>query len=522
MKNKLHRYEFDITAPIDIPAIIKKLLEVQQKYLLGCIYAYMHNTVNAQSLKKELQKHLPWMELAYAHHEQKQGVKFIVYGFNEKPYNDDIRTEVIASLEKKSEQASRELDSCKKNLVQKYFNDHLTSLPNIFKLRQDLHEVEDITLIDITIDDFKSINSFYGFFVGDFTLENIADYLRQIPEANVYKMPGGEFIVLLHKHFSYYELKEYLEEFYEKLSRIDIVYNDTRITLDFTIAAVTASSIENILAKLSMALSFAQKNRLPYFIYEDKLELESDYRENIAIVTKIREAIREDRIVAYYQPIVDNSTGAVEKYETLVRLINEQGEVLSPDQFLQISKKTKSYSAITKKIMQDALEMFADTEYEFSINISIDDIINQDTYDFIIETLRRCKFSERIVFELIESDAMSDMERVLEFVKEIKRYGAKISIDDFGSGYSNFSMLASMKVDYIKIDGSLISNIDKNLNSLLVVESIVDFAKKLKVRTIAEYVYSSTIYSKVKELGIEYSQGFYIDKPRIDINQTAI
>ena len=117
---------------------------------------------------------------------------------------------------------------------------------------------------------------------------------------------------------------------------------------------------------------------------------------------------------------------------------------------------------------------------------------------------------------------MSETEHVLEFVKEVKRYGAKIAIDDFGSGYSNFSMLAVMKVDYIKIDGSLISNIDRNENSLLVVESIVDFARKLGISVIAEFVYSSTIYSKVKELGIEYSQGFYIDKPRIDIKETSI
>ena len=521
-KNRLHRYEFEILNPADIGGILEELERIEQKYLLGYIYAYMHNTVIVQSLKKELEKRLPSMKLSLRKHEHKRGAKLIVYGFDCPPFGEDLEGEVISSLEEERTHLSKDLKICKQDLIKKFFNDHLTNIPNIFKLRKDLQDCQDVTLIDITIDEFKSINSFYGFLVGDYVLENLAQYLLDVPDADVYKMPGGEFILLLHRHYSYYDLKEYLDEFYEKVSQLSVTYSEVQISLDFTIAAATAHSIDNILAKLSMALMFAQKNKLPYFIYEDRLEFESNYRENLAMTTKVREAIKNDRIVAYYQPIVDNTTGQVAKYETLARLVNDEGEILAPDQFLQISKKTKIYSAITKKMIKSAFEMFADNDYEFSINISVDDIINQDTYYFIIEKLRNSDLSDRIIFEFVESDAISGAERTLEFVKEVKRYGAKIAIDDFGSGYSNFSMLVNMKVDYIKIDGSLISNIDRSWSSLLVVESIVDFAKKLNVRVIAEYVYSSTIYSKVKELGIEFSQGFYIDKPRIDIKETSI
>ena len=519
---KLHRYEFDISAPDEIGHVVKELKKLSHPYLLGSIYAYMHNTVIVQSLVKELQKELPGMERLFLPFEHKKGARLVVYGLDEKPYHDNITAEVIASLQSESEALSAELAECKRDLIKKFFNDHLTDIPNVFKLRKDLQECEDVTLIDVTIDDFKSINSFYGFLVGDYILENIAQYLLEIPDVEVYKMPGGEFILLQRRHYSYYALKEYLEKLYEKISLVSITYSEVQISLDFTLAAATAHSIENILAKLSMALMFAQKNKLPYFIYEDKLEFESNYRENIIMMTKVREAIRNDQVVAYYQPIVENETGKVVKYETLARLVSEDGEVLAPDQFLQLSKKTKSYSDVTKKMIKSAFAMFAENDFEFSINISADDIINQDTYDFIIEQLRNSDLADRVIFELVESDAMNEVDRVLDFVKEIKRYGAKIAIDDFGSGYSNFSMLVNMKVDYIKIDGSLIANVDRSWSSLLVVQSIVDFAKKLNVRVIAEYVYSSTIYSKVKELGIEYSQGFYIDKPRIDIKDTAI
>ena len=100
----------------------------------------------------------------------------------------------------------------------------------------------------------------------------------------------------------------------------------------------------------------------------------------------------------------------------------------------------------------------------------------------------------------------------------MKRYGAKIAIDDFGSGYSNFSYLTKLSADYIKIDGSLIKDIDVDKTALVVVETIVQFAKKLNIKTIAEYVHSSIIMDKVKELGIDYSQGFYIDEPSIKFN----
>jgi EAL domain-containing protein (putative c-di-GMP-specific phosphodiesterase class I) len=190
---------------------------------------------------------------------------------------------------------------------------------------------------------------------------------------------------------------------------------------------------------------------------------------------------------------------------------------LAPQQFLAIAKKTKVYHQITQKMIEDTFLMLEKYPYEFSVNIAIEDVLNAETSQFIIEKIKASQHTNRIIFEFVESDAIKEENKIFDFINEIKRYGAKIAIDDFGSGYSNFATLINMQADFIKVDGSLITKIDTDPSSLMVVESIVDFAKKLQAKVIAEHVYSSTVLSKVQALGIEYSQGFYIDKPRIEI-----
>jgi EAL domain-containing protein (putative c-di-GMP-specific phosphodiesterase class I) len=203
----------------------------------------------------------------------------------------------------------------------------------------------------------------------------------------------------------------------------------------------------------------------------------------------------------------------------LARLMDQNEKILSPALFIPVAKKIKVYNIITKTIIDKAFETFEDSEFEFSVNLSIEDIMSSEMFNFIMQKLKHSKASNRVIFELLESDAIEDFVKVERFISEVKRYGAKIAIDDFGSGYSNFKYLTKMSADYIKIDGSLVQNIDIDKNALFVVETIVDFARKLGIKTIAEYVHSSVILDIVKDLDIDYSQGFYIDEPSVSISK---
>jgi len=190
---------------------------------------------------------------------------------------------------------------------------------------------------------------------------------------------------------------------------------------------------------------------------------------------------------------------------------------VAPFFFLEVAKQTRQYFDITKTVLYQAFEMFKEKDVEFSINLSILDIVEPKISKYILSMLKKYDIGPRVVFEIVESEYMENFEGVMNFIGEVKKYNCKIAIDDFGTGYSNFEYLIKLKADYLKIDGSIIKNIDKDENAYLVVSTIVEFSKKLGMKTIAEYVESEEIFKIVKELGIDYSQGYYFSEPKEEI-----
>lgn len=237
-------------------------------------------------------------------------------------------------------------------------------------------------------------------------------------------------------------------------------------------------------------------------------------KKNIEIVSNLYEAIKEQRIEVHFQPIIDNATQKISKYETLVRSLNDDGLIVMPYVFLEAAKRARLYPFLTREVVHQALEKFQNRDEEVSINIGWDDIINPLTRKFILEQLEQYSTPSKVIFELVESELLSDSQIATDFIQTLKEKGCKIAIDDFGSGYSNFEYLIRIQADIIKIDGSLIKDIDTNINKRAIVHSIVSFAKDLGIETVAEYVSSKTIFDVVQTMGIDYSQGFYFGKPQ--------
>lgn len=210
-------------------------------------------------------------------------------------------------------------------------------------------------------------------------------------------------------------------------------------------------------------------------------------------------------------------TKQIDKYEALVRIIKDDGTVLSPFSFLDIAIKSKLYPHITKAMITKSFDFFQDKTYEFSVNLSIDDILNPSTTEFIIEKIKTFPEPQRIVFEILESDEIQDYEKLKEFIFTIKEYGCKFALDDFGSGYSNFAHVLTLNIDFLKIDSSLVKDITTNENSKAITQTIIHFASTLGLETIAEYVEDKESFEMLEGLGVDYIQGYYIGKPQEDL-----
>ena len=399
------------------------------------------------------------------------------------------------------------------------YTDTLTNLRNRNALLKDIKTDESLSAILINIDHFSHINNLYGEIFGNKVLVKFSDflykYIQKNSDAKLYRLSGDEFIITsptLEKEIICESARNLLLECSQSIIMID----EQSISLNVTIA-VSLEENTQLISTLNMAVIAARKEFKSIMLYTESLSLNDEYQNNIKWIKEIKDAIAEDRITMFYQPIVDNNDLTHMKYETLIRLIDKQGNVITPFYFLEIAKKAKLYKQLTKIVIRKSFEAFKDNDYEFSINITIDDILDKEITDFIVETLQTYNISQRVIFEIVESESIENFDEIERFIVMIKKFGCRISIDDFGTGYSNFEHLMRLQADYIKIDGSIIKEITTDKRSALITSVIVAFAKEMNIKTIGEYVETKEINDKLIDLGVDKSQGYYFDKPQAEL-----
>ncbi|MCF6331294.1 MAG: EAL domain-containing protein [Sulfurimonas sp.] len=411
-------------------------------------------------------------------------------------------------LEKKVNEKTMEL---RKQL----YADTLTDMPNRLSLFNDIESADNGALLIINIDDFKEINDFFGHEIGDNVLKKISDRLKNMFSADknikLYRLSGDEFALFFIEKpsFDYFiKIAKKLVYYIEKM----IFYHENN-ELGVIVSVGGTHQIQKALQKADIALKSAKKQQKSFFIYDEKLNIEEQYKENMDWVNKLKKAINQDKIIPYFQPIFNNKSGEITSYECLMRLIDDNDDVISPYKFLPIAKKSRLYDKLTEIMIEKSCSHFEHINHYFSINLSTEDIVNPSIVEYIKQKLKKYNVAEKIIFEILESEGIDSYKNVSYFINEMKELGCKIAIDDFGSGYSNFEHLIQLNVDYIKIDASLIKNLDTDSNAQIVVQTIVDFAKKLNILTVAEFVHNEEILIKVKELNIDSTQGFYLGEP---------
>lgn len=404
-------------------------------------------------------------------------------------------------------------------LYKQIYYDKLTKLPNRNSLMEDLSEGCNAVFI-ISLDDFKEINALFGYETGDIILRRVTTLIEDMAKRyrlNTYRLSGSEFALrgdsetICEKH----EYEKIASLIIHEIHDQSLEINEKQINLHISIGiGYHEQNYHLLLHYADLALKFAKKSHARFSLIESSEQSVKDYEQFLHISSVLHHGIEFDKIYPHFQPIFSNETGELHKYEALIRLSDELGTVYQPAAFLDFARRTHIYSKLTRIMLRKVIRAMHHNSCRFSINISYEDLSDHLTNHLIIKTLKRePQLASRLTFEILESESIEDKEKASAIIHELSALGCSIAIDDFGSGYANFDYLVHFKFDYLKIDGSLIRNIDHDENSETIVENIISYARKRNIKTVAEFVHSPEVLAKVKTMGIDYSQGFYLGRP---------
>ena len=386
----------------------------------------------------------------------------------------------------------------------------------------------------LDMDQFKLLNDTFGHGIGDEYLRRLGSVLKKMldeakrlspgdfdDEPALSRLSGDEFAFFLpgiapDKGFALVERMRLAVEGYY------FAEASSSLTVSAGVAAYPEHglNIKDLLSKADAAMYRAKelgRNRVHVFRPEDQ-DLEKMHS-RLSWRDKILKGLKEDRFRPWFQPLLDLRDNRVHHYEALARLISEDGKVLLPGVFIDIAERFGIVGLIDRVIIEKTMRKQAEmtaagVDLSFGMNLSGKDLGDAELLDFIKAKIKETGADPRgLIFEITETAAIGDLEKATKFVRSLKEIGCHFSLDDFGVGFTSFTYLKEMQVDFIKIDGSFIRKLNENLKDQVFVRAITDLAKGLHIKSIAEFVENETTLELLKSFGVDFAQGYLVGKP---------
>jgi diguanylate cyclase (GGDEF)-like protein/PAS domain S-box-containing protein len=412
-------------------------------------------------------------------------------------------------------------------------HDALTGLINRYEFERRLnntitsqqHDDTINTLCYIDLDQFKLVNDTCGHTAGDALLKEITLLLQNnLNDIGILARLGGDEFGLLLENCNIGKSQEVAGRLLEVIQQYQFSWNDNTFSIGASIGIApiphTVTSCEEVLSNADSACYLAKesgRNRIQVFTEEDD-KLLTQQRE-MHWVSRINMALEEDRFQLYFQEIAQLSgheASFIKHGEILLRMIDKEGDIVSPSNFLPAAERYNMITLIDEWVVNKAIEWLAGRKDKvfISVNLSGMSVSNRDFLNFVVSKIKLNDINpELLCFEITETAAISHLSTAIHFMNVLKKLGCSFALDDFGSGLSSFSYLTSLPVDYLKIDGTFVMDIDKDPMHYAMVKSINEVGQVMGIRTIAEFAASESIINSLREIGVDHAQGYAIERP---------
>ena len=421
-----------------------------------------------------------------------------------------------------------------RQLRYKAHHDDLTRLPNREAFKRDLLEAvasvrnNDLvhTLAYMDLDRFKVINDSAGHQAGDALLRNVARFLKgQLRETDcVARLGGDEFGILL-RDCNKEQGRVRCEQLVRKIIALRFPWAgrvfDVGASVGVTEIRRDNNQVADLMSQADVACYSAKHaGRGVVMLYEADSSAAAEQHREIHMASRIREALDENRLQLHAQPIASaRDTTRISHYELLVRMVDADGTLIHPGAFIPAAERYGLMLQIDNWVMNEFLcrrvKDAAASGLSFAMNLSAEAIGDREFQQKFIELLESAELpSQRLGIEITETAMINQMENASEFVATLRDIGCKVALDDFGNGLSSFNYLKAFSIDYIKIDGSFVRQVDSNFVDLMIVESINQVAHRLNARTIAEFVEDVGTAERLREIGVDLLQGYHIGHPQ--------
>ncbi len=410
-------------------------------------------------------------------------------------------------------------------IIRKANIDYLTGLPNQYKLLKDLKQSEHTNLAFLKFHNYNSILNTYGPAITDGVVKQVAAVLASfthplMKKSSCYYIQQAVFAILEDQESDYEQIAIITKAIVKKIMSTQYQVGENEyIALNITIGAVRQN--EDAFTLANMALQEAEAKKLQFYLIDQhESMLPETYKRDLALTQSLLVGIQQRRVVPFFQPIFSAQDRSVKKYECLARMLDENHEVaMMPNVFMPLAHRANLYYLITRIMVSQAVKFAKKNQVMVTINISMTDINNRRTNDYIFNKVKNSGIGHLIQFELLENEAILEPDAIVSFINKMHELGCEVGMDDLGKGYSNIERLINLPIDFVKIDRSIMENVSHNLEMQNVARGIVKLAHKKGLQVVAEFCADATITGLAIDLGVDFLQGHYLGKPSPDVVQ---